>query len=73
MKSEEKRVESQKAERIRTLLDEGFDRFDRAEYDESERIGDAYGSSHYTRLVKLKKRYDPKNLFRLNQNIAPSG
>ncbi|MHC4416911.1 MAG: FAD-binding oxidoreductase [Planctomycetota bacterium] len=41
--------------------------------DESERIGDAYGSMHYARLVELKKRYDPGNLFRLNQNIAPSG
>jgi len=40
LKSEEKRVEAQKAERIRTLLDEGFDRFDRGEYDESERIAD---------------------------------
>jgi len=41
--------------------------------DESERIADAYGSTHYARLVELKKRYDPDNLFRLNQNIAPSG
>jgi FAD/FMN-containing dehydrogenase len=41
--------------------------------DESERIGDAYSSTHYARLVELKKRYDPDNLFRLNQNIAPSG
>jgi FAD/FMN-containing dehydrogenase len=41
--------------------------------DESERIGDAYGSTHYARLVELKTRYDPDNLFRLNQNIAPSG
>jgi FAD/FMN-containing dehydrogenase len=42
------------------------------DHDESERIGDAYGSTHYARLVELKKRYDPDNLFRLNQNIAPS-
>jgi FAD/FMN-containing dehydrogenase len=41
--------------------------------DESERIGDAYSSTHYARLVELKKRYDRDNLFRLNQNIAPSG
>jgi hypothetical protein len=39
--------------------------------DESERIADAYGSTHYARLVELKKRYDPDNLFRVNQNIAP--
>jgi len=41
--------------------------------DESERIGEAYSSTHYARLVELKKRYDCDNLFRLNQNIAPSG
>ena len=39
--------------------------------DESERIREAYGSKHYSRLVELKKRYDPDNLFCLNQNIAP--
>ena len=32
----------------------------------------AYGEN-YTRLVKLKKRYDPDNFFRLNQNINPDG
>ena len=42
------------------------------DHDESERIGDAYGSKHYARLVEIKKQYDPGNLFRLNQNIAPS-
>ncbi len=37
-----------------------------------ERIKAAYGSEKYARLVALKKRYDPTNLFRLNQNIKPS-
>ena len=37
-----------------------------------ERIRAAYGEKKYTRLVQLKNKYDPKNLFRLNQNIKPS-
>jgi FAD/FMN-containing dehydrogenase len=37
-----------------------------------ERVRAAYGDK-YDRLVALKDRYDPTNLFRLNQNIAPSG
>jgi hypothetical protein len=37
----------------------------------SERVSNAYGTS-YTRLVELKNRYDPANLFRLNQNIKPT-
>ncbi|HEX4866644.1 MAG TPA: FAD-binding oxidoreductase [Acidimicrobiales bacterium] len=32
---------------------------------------DAYGSN-YERLVELKRRYDPANIFHLNQNIDPS-
>ncbi|MGH3648689.1 MAG: BBE domain-containing protein [Micromonosporaceae bacterium] len=32
---------------------------------------DAYGAERYQRLVALKRRYDPYNLFRLNQNISP--
>jgi hypothetical protein len=31
----------------------------------------AYGT-HYDRLVALKNKYDPTNLFRLNQNIKPT-
>ena len=40
--------------------------------DEQERIEAAYGSAKYRRLVALKDKYDPHNLFRLNQNIRLS-
>lgn len=38
--------------------------------DETDRIGAAYGAN-YRRLVQTKTKYDPANLFHVNQNIKP--
>jgi FAD/FMN-containing dehydrogenase len=37
-----------------------------------ERIRQAYGARKYERLTMLKRKYDPDNFFRLNQNIPPA-
>jgi FAD/FMN-containing dehydrogenase len=37
-----------------------------------DRIRDAYPPATHARLAAIKRRYDPQNLFRLNQNIAPA-
>ena len=34
-------------------------------------VRDAFGADTYKRLQAVKRRYDPENLFRLNQNITP--
>jgi hypothetical protein len=36
------------------------------------RVRDAYPGATWDRLAEVKRRYDPTNLFRLNQNIAPA-
>ena len=46
---------------VNFLMDEG-----------EERVREAYGAEKYARLKTLKRRYDPDNFFRLNQNITPT-
>jgi hypothetical protein len=37
----------------------------------SARVHDAYPPATYARLAAIKRRYDPGNLFRFNQNVPP--
>jgi FAD/FMN-containing dehydrogenase len=46
---------------VNFLMDEG-----------EERVRQAYGAAKYDRLKALKRKYDPDNFFRLNQNIRPA-
>jgi hypothetical protein len=38
----------------------------------SDRVREAYTGEVWDRLVKAKKRWDPENVFQMNQNIPPS-
>ncbi len=40
--------------------------------DGEDRITSAYPPETYQRLVQLKNKYDPSNLFRLNHNVSPT-
>jgi FAD/FMN-containing dehydrogenase len=46
---------------VNFLMDEGEDR-----------IRQAYGPKRYERLKAVKRKYDPDNFFRMNQNISPN-
>jgi FAD/FMN-containing dehydrogenase len=39
---------------------------------DDERVPDGFGAGKHARLVVLKDKYDPGNLFRFNHNIRPS-
>jgi FAD/FMN-containing dehydrogenase len=39
--------------------------------EDQNRVADNYGPN-WERLVAIKGKYDPGNLFRVNQNIAPA-
>ncbi len=38
----------------------------------AERVRSAYPGSTWERLAEVKRRYDPDNVFRLNQNVSPA-
>jgi len=40
--------------------------------DEAQRVRSGAYGPNYDRLAKVKAKYDPKNLFRMNQNVAPA-
>jgi hypothetical protein len=55
-------LQSDKGAYVNFLVDEG-----------PERVRAAYPGGTYERLAKIKARYDPANLFHLNQNVPPQG
>ena len=42
------------------------------DFDAGNSVEMAYGSEKYARLMQIKTKYDPHNLFRSNANIAPA-
>jgi FAD/FMN-containing dehydrogenase len=46
--------------------------FDGDQSTSEDRVRSAYGDRIYDRLARLKRQYDPSNLFRRNQNVRPA-
>jgi len=42
------------------------------EVEGADRVREAYPPATYARLTAIKRRYDPENLFRFNQNVPPA-
>ena len=53
-----------------SLSDGGYVNYMQAD-EPTERVRAAYGDDAFERLQTLKKRYDPMNVLRRNQNIPP--
>jgi len=71
--------ETRERERWVTSFWDELQRGERAAYvgflgDEGEgRVREAYPAKTWERLAQVKARYDPTNVFRLNQNVPPTG
>ena len=74
---EEVYAQTPERERWVTSFWDELQRGDRAAYvgflanEGEDRVREAYPGPTWDRLAEVKTRYDPTNLFRLNQNVPP--
>ena len=52
-------------------LSQGSTYINLADTQSEDRVIRGYGRAKYEKLARIKARYDPENIFRLNQNIKP--